>query len=61
MGLPRLHMPIHLILGEVVGGVEVPDPFGPVVCGGHQVRLALWSPVSALLRLHLQRSELIIG
>jgi hypothetical protein len=32
-----------------------------VVCGGHQVRLTLQSPVDALLRLHLQRAELIIG
>jgi len=61
MGLPGLHMPIHLILGKIVSGMEVPDPFSPVVCGRHQVRLTLRSPVGALLGLHLQRSELIIG
>jgi len=61
MGLPRLHVAVHLILGEVVGGMEMSDPFGPVVCGGHQVRLALQSPVDALLRLHLQGAELIVG
>jgi len=52
MGLPRLHMPIHLIHGEVVCGVEVPDTFSPVVCSGHTVRLTLQSPVDTLLRLH---------
>ena len=52
MGLPRLHMPIHLIHGEVVCGVEVPDTFSPVVCSGHMVRLTLQSPIGALLRLH---------
>ena len=54
-------MSIHLILGEVVSGVEVPDPFAPMVCGGHKVRLTLGSPVGPFLRLHLQRPELVIG
>jgi len=61
MGLPSLHVAVHLIFEEVVGGVEVPDAFSPVVCGGHKVRLTLQSPVDALLRLHLQGSELVIG
>lgn len=54
-------MPMHLIFGEVVGGMEVPDPFGSMVCGGHPVRFTQRSPVDAFLRLNLQRAELIDG
>jgi len=61
MGLPSFHVAVHLIFEEVVGGVEVPDPFGPVVCGWHKVWLTLRSPVDAFLRLHLQGSERVIG
>src|SRR5262249_50081728 len=44
-GLARLDVPVQLVLAQLVGGEQVPDPGGPGIGGAHPVpRRAAWFP-----------------